>query len=189
MTSFYSEEELKALGLKSYGKNVLISRFSRIYGASNISVGNNVRIDDFCILSGNVVLHNYIHISAYACLFGGEHGIEMFDYSGLSSRGAVYADTDDYSGMAMTNPMIPEKYRNVIGGQVIFNKHVLVGTGSTVLPSVVLGEGSAVGCMSLVNKSLDSWGLYVGIPCKRIKDRSMHILDLENKFIYDRGCK
>lgn len=50
MTSFYSEEELRSIGLKSYGKNVLISRFARIYGAESISIGNNVRIDDFCIL-------------------------------------------------------------------------------------------------------------------------------------------
>ena len=30
-TSFYTEEELKALGLKSYGHNVLISRKVSIY--------------------------------------------------------------------------------------------------------------------------------------------------------------
>lgn len=47
MTSFYSEDELKSIGLKTYGENVLISRFARIYGAKNISIGNNVRIDDF----------------------------------------------------------------------------------------------------------------------------------------------
>ena len=39
-TSFYSEEELNALGLKSFGKNVLISRFCRIYGAEKISIGD-----------------------------------------------------------------------------------------------------------------------------------------------------
>ena len=51
-TSFYSREELLDLGLKSVGENVRISRKVSIYGAEQISIGDNVRIDDFCILSG-----------------------------------------------------------------------------------------------------------------------------------------
>ena len=31
MTSFYSEEELLSIGFKSYGINVLISRYARFY--------------------------------------------------------------------------------------------------------------------------------------------------------------
>lgn len=46
-TSFLSENELKAIGFKCYGSNVLISRKASIYGAANISIGDNVRIDDF----------------------------------------------------------------------------------------------------------------------------------------------
>ena len=64
MTSFYSEEELKSLGLKHYGKNVLISRKCSIYSAESISIGNHVRIDDFCILSGEITIGDYCHISA-----------------------------------------------------------------------------------------------------------------------------
>ena len=70
-TSFYTDEELKEIGFKSYGKNVLLSRKTSIYGANNISIGNNVRIDDFCILSGNITLGNYIHIASACLLFGG----------------------------------------------------------------------------------------------------------------------
>lgn len=52
MTSFYIDEELSQFGLKSYGKNVLISRKCSIYSASTISIGDNLRIDDYCLLSG-----------------------------------------------------------------------------------------------------------------------------------------
>lgn len=48
---FYSREQLEKIGFKSLGKNVLISDKSSIYSPENISIGNNVRIDDFCILS------------------------------------------------------------------------------------------------------------------------------------------
>lgn len=181
MNSFYSEEELKILGLNSYGSNVKISRKASIYGASNITIGDNVRIDDFCILSGKIKLGSYIHIAAFSCLFAGSTGIDMDDFSGLSSRVVIYAESDDYSGNFLTNPTIDDKYVNIIRGKVSILKHVIVGTSSIVLPSVKIGEGTAIGAMSLVNKSLDSWGIYIGVPCKRIKERNKKLLELEEK--------
>lgn len=182
MTSFYTEVEIEKMGFQSLGSNVLISRKASIYGIDKISIGNNVRIDDFCILSGNITLGNYIHISASTLLFGGECGIKLCDYVTVSSRTAIYAESDDYSGNAMTNPMIPEEFRNVFRKMVELNRHVIIGTGCTILPGVHIGEGVSVGCMSLVNESLDDWGMYVGIPCKRIKERSRKLLELEEKF-------
>lgn len=74
MNSFYSQEELKKIGFLSVGKNVLISKKASIYNPGVISVGNNVRIDDFCILSGKVTIGSYSHIAAYTALYGGEVG-------------------------------------------------------------------------------------------------------------------
>lgn len=186
-TSFYSEEELQELGFKKVGKNVLISKKASIYGAENISIGSNVRIDDYCILSGCIVLENYIHVAAYSALFGGEAGIVMKDFSGLSSRCVIYAESDDYSGNYLTNPTVDEEYLKRIMGKVILNKHVIIGTGTSIMPAVEIGEGSAVGSMSLVSKSLKPWGIYVGIPCERIKDRSKRLLSLEQEFIEKGG--
>lgn len=183
MNSFLTEEELKEIGFKSYGENVLVSRKASIYGPSKISIGDNVRIDDFCILSGNIEIGNYVHIAAFVALFGGNSGIVFEDFSGISSRSAIYADSDDYTGMAMTNPTIPDKYRNVYGGKVTIGKHVVIGTGCTILPNVTIHEGTSVGSMSLVTKSLEPWGIYVGIPCRKIKDRNKKILELEQNFL------
>lgn len=183
MSSFYDEEELKQLGFKRVGENVKISRKASIYGAGNISIGNNVRIDDFCILSGCIEIGNFVHIAAYTSLFAGTVGIIMKDFSCLSSRCAVYAISDDYSGNSLTNPMVPDQYRKVQESQVVLEKHVLVGTGSTILPGVILGEGTSVGAMSLINKSLEPWGMYVGIPCKKIREREKNILKLEEEFL------
>lgn len=181
-TSFYTEEELQNLGFKSIGGNILISRKSSIYGAGNISIGNNVRIDDFCILSGNIALGNYIHIAAGCMLFGGKDGIVFEDYTGISSRSAVYAESDDYSGVCFTNPMLPNEYRHIIGGGVKIRKHAIIGSGCTILPGVVVGEGTAVGSMSLISKSLDDWMICYGIPCKPMKKRNRDLLILEKRF-------
>lgn len=111
MNSFYSQEELSEIGLKSYGINVLLSKKVSIYGASNIFLGSNVRIDDFCILSGKITIGNYVHIASHAALYGANSGITMEDFSTLSSRVAVYGISDDYLGVSMTNPMIPKEYK------------------------------------------------------------------------------
>ncbi len=182
MSSFYTEQELKKIGFKHIGHNVLISSKTSIYGAQNMSIGNDVRIDDFCILSGNITIGNNVHIAASAMLFAGDAGIEMQDFSGLSSRSAIYAVSDDYSGEYLTNPTIPDQFKHIISGKVIVGKHVVIGTGSTILPGVTIREGCSVGAMSLINKTTEPWKIYVGIPAKPKSDRSKKVLDLEKQF-------
>ena len=182
-TSFYSAEELKNIGFKKIGNNVLLSRKCSIYGANEIKIGNNVRIDDFCILSGKIDIGNYIHIAAYSSIYAGNAGVFICDFANISSRCAIYAKSDDYSGQYLTNPMVEDDYLGVIEHSVSIKKHVIVGTGCTILPGTVLGEGVAVGAMSLVKESLEPFGIYAGIPCKFIKKRSRHLLSLENKFL------
>ena len=181
MTSYYTEQELKALGLKFYGSNVKISRKASIYGAEKISIGSNVRIDDFVILSGNIEIGSFVHIAAYSALFAGNAGIEMMDYSGLSSRVVVYAESDDYGGDYLTNPTINKEYTRIIKGKVVIKRHAIIGTSSVILPGVIIGEGVAVGSMSLVNKSLDDWTICLGIPCKSVKNRNNGLLKLEEQ--------
>ena len=183
MTSFMSREELEKIGFKSLGENVLVSRNARIYGAGNITIGSNVRIDDFCILSGKIQIGNYIHIAAYSALYGGTAGVCLADFANISSRVCLYAVSDDFSGATMSNPMIPDAYKAVIEKPVSIGRHVIVGTGSTVLPGVDLAEGAVVGAMSLVKASVAPWSMVCGIPAKKIRDRSQDLLELEKAFL------
>ncbi|MBU5431076.1 acyltransferase [Kineothrix sp. MSJ-39] len=183
MNSFYEEKELAILGFKGIGKNVKISRHACFYGADRMEIGDNVRIDDFCILSGDIKIGNNVHIAAGVYLFGGHAGIILDDFTGISSRSAIYAESDDYLGEALTNPTIPDRFRKVSGGTVTLEKHVLIGTGCTILPSVTVKIGTAVGSMSLVNKSLPEWGVYIGIPCKKVKDRSKQLCEFEREYL------
>ncbi|WP_264229497.1 acyltransferase [Acholeplasma laidlawii] len=186
MNSFYKMDELKQMKFKQLGNNVLISKMARFYNVDKIIIGSNVRIDDFCILSGLITLGNNIHISAYSALFAGDEGIVIEDFSGISSRVTIYAITDDYSGKYLSNPTVPINYRNVIGGRVKLEKHVLIGSGSIVLPNVILREGSSFGAMSLINKSSEPWTINVGIPTNKIKDRDKNLLKLEEKYLLEK---
>lgn len=177
MNSFYSEKELIKIGLKSFGNNVLISRKASLYDVQNISIGDRVRIDDFCILSGKIKIGNFVHISAYSALYA-RNGIEIGNYAGISPRCTIFSATDDFSGNYMIGPLLPEEVTNVTGGLVKIEDYVQVGSHSLVMPSVTIGEGSVVGAMSFVTRNLSSWKICFGVPAKEIKDRSKKVLEL-----------
>lgn len=178
-TSFYSEEELKEIGFASLGKNVRISRKASIYGASDIRLGSHVRIDDFCVLSGKITIGNYVHVAVMTVLFGGTAGITFEDYTGISSRCAVYATSDDYSGDYMTNPTVPAKFTHVVDEPVLIKKHSIIGTGSTIMQGVTLEEGTALCAMTFATKDTKPWGIYMGYQCVRVKDRSRELLNMD----------
>lgn len=183
MTSFYSESELAEIGFRNLGKNVLLSKKASIYGAETIEIGDNVRIDDFVLMSGSIRIGNWVHIAAFSALYAGRFSIILNDFVTISSRNAIYAESDDYSGASLTNPLISGEFRKTYGGNIIFEKHTLLGTGCTVLPGAKLGEGASVGAMSLVNCDLGEWTVYAGIPVKRLKERDRNILELERSFL------
>jgi acetyltransferase-like isoleucine patch superfamily enzyme len=188
-SSFYTPAELKKLPFKAIGKDVLISRYARIYSMKTIEIGSNVRIDDFCLLSGKIKIGSHVHVSAYSSLVGGDAGVVLEDFVNISERVAIFAKTDDFSGATLTNPTIPEKYKNVVEAQVILKKHVIIGVGGSVLPGVTLGEGSVVGAKSLVKKSTEPWSIYAGLPARKIKDRKRDLLKLEKQFLKEYNSK
>ena len=53
----------------------------------------------------------------------------------------------------------------------------------TVLPGIIVEEGTAIGSMSLVKKNTNAWSIYAGIPAKKIKDRYTDLLELEEKML------
>jgi acetyltransferase-like isoleucine patch superfamily enzyme len=177
ITSFYSQEELLSIGFSSVGNNVQISRKASIYGPENMSIGDNVRIDDFCILSGKITIRSNIHISAYVALYGAG-GIIMEDYTGISPRSTIYSAMDDFSGNYLIGPIHPTDYTNVQKGQVVIKKYSQIGTHSVIFPDVTIGEGSVIGAMTLVNKSLSEWGIYIGQPARLLKKRNKGLLDV-----------
>ena len=173
---FLSREQLSEIGLKSFGDNVLISDKASFYSPGEITIGSNVRIDDFCILSGNITIGNYIHISAYCALYG-KFGIVMEDYTGLSPRCSLFSASDDFGGDYLISPMAPMEFTNVTGGTIYLRRFSQVGGGSIILPDVTIAEGVAVGAMSLVKSNLEEWGIYAGVPAKKVKTRSKGLLN------------
>lgn len=173
------------MGLASIGEDVQISDKASFYGASRIRIGSHVRIDDFCVLAagvGGIDIGNYVHIAVGSSLIGAGK-IKMNDFSGLSSRVSIYSSSDDYSGAWLTNPTVPDEFKNVHHAPVNLERHVIVGSGSVILPGIILEEGVAVGALSLITKNCTAFGIYVGNPARRVKERKRDLLELERTYL------
>ncbi len=175
--------ELAALGVRSVGTDVQVHSTRLIVGLENLSIGNHVRIDAFCSLiagDGRIAIGNHVHIAGYGFLSGAE-GIEVSDFAGISRGVGIYTRNEDYSGRGLTNPTMPAEFLRIEKGPVTLGRHVLIGSGSIILPGVGIAEGTAVGALSLVKSSLDAWGIYAGVPVKRLRDRSQTLLGLAHQ--------
>lgn len=185
---FLSEADLRSIGFAGVGRNVLISSKASIYNPGQITIGDHVRIDDFCVISAGskgIRIGRHVHIAVFCSLIGHEQ-IVLEDFSGLSARVSIYSSSEDYSGNSMTNPTVADAYRSAIHGPVVLGRHVIVGAGSVILPGVTLQLGCAVGALSLVNRSHPEFSIVSGVPARRIARRNRDLLAIEAKM---NGCE
>ncbi len=170
----YSYDQLISSGI-TFGSNVNISNDVIINNPQNIQIGNNVRIDSHCILiagkNNKITIGNNVHIAAGCYLFGSNADIVFEDYSGISPNVVIYTASDDYTEGYMTNPTVDISFRKIKSGDVILKKHVIVGSGSILLPNIILEHGTSVGANSLVTKSTEPFDFIFGSPAKFFKKR------------------
>lgn len=181
--SYYTKQELDDLGFRKVGKNVKVSKQASIYNYERITLGDNSRIDDFCVVSGLVSIGAYVHLAPYCLVAGGELGVDLQDFSGLAYRVSIFSQSDDYSGMSLTNPNIPRIFKKEAFKSVNVGKHSIIGTGTVVMPGAHIAEGVAIGAMSLVRKPTEAWTIYSGNPLRRICSRKQDLLELEAQFL------
>lgn len=184
--AYLSKKKLLSLNFKKIGKNILISDKASIYNTQEISIDDNTRIDDFAIISGKVSFGKYVHIATHTSISGGTAGIIFSDFSGCAYNCHLFSQSDDYSGSSMTNPTVPKKYVNLKKGQIYVGRHVIIGSGSIVLPGIRIEDGCSIGAMSLVTKSTEPFSIYFGVPAKKIKARKKDFLRFEKLIIKKR---
>ena len=185
--NYYTYDELENFKVKKIGKNLRISKKASLYECEKMEFGDNVRIDDFCVLSGKLIFGNHVHIACFCFLAGADEGIYFDDFSGFAYRVTAFTRSDDYDGETLTNPTIPEKYRyKTIRKCIYIKKHAIVGAGSVIMPGAHIEEGVSIGAISLVTKPTEAWSIYFGMPVKKIKPRKKLLLEQEKEFLLEK---
>lgn len=178
---YFNSTELRSFGFGLVGDGVLVSKKVEIQDPSKVFLDNGVRIDAHVTITtgkeGKIYIGEKTHV-ADAVRITAAGGVKIGKYVGLASKVNIISSTDDYSGNFMVGPCVDS---GLVGGtylQTDLSDFVVIGTASTIFPGCSIGEGTAVGAMSLVNRRLPSWGIYSGIPVKFLKARSQ---DLKNR--------
>lgn len=185
--SYLTSDQIADIGFEAVGRNVLLSDRASFHNPARIKIGDNVRIDDFCVLSagvGGIRLGSFIHLAVYTSIIGAG-AVTIDDFANLSSRVSIYSSNDDYSGRTMSNPTVPDELKAVVHAPVHIGRHVIVGSGSLVLPGVRLEEGACVGALSLVRDDCAPFSMNAGVPAKQIGHRSRDLLKLERRLLED----
>ena len=183
MSDFYSEFELSNLGLRSYGNNVLVSKDTKIIDFSRLELGDNVRIDPYCIFTfgetGYIKIGSNVHVADKVRIVGAG-GVEIMNFANIGIGSTILSCSDDYSGDFMMGPMAPSDSTNLNIKKIILAEYSVVATQSVLFPGSDLGEGSVLGAMSLAHRPLKPWTVYFGIPAVPIKKRSKGMTKFKN---------
>ena len=163
--NFLNNKQLKNLKFKALGKNIKISSNVTIIGAKKIKIGNNVRIDDYTILSvqeGFLEIGSNVHIGGQSYL-GCAGGIVIKNNVNISQGVKIYSKINDY--------LDGRKFNKKINVPVKIFNEVIIGSNSVVIGKCKINTGATVGALSFVKEDLKSWTVYAGNPVKMIKKR------------------
>lgn len=176
---------------REIGDKVVIYDPVTIIKPEVITLKSNIIISEYVYLAGGqgTYLGNYIHLSAHSVISGGGVFVAE-DFVGLSAGVTIITGSEDIMGKGLTNPTVPLAYRAYYRSHVILKKHAFLATNVIVHPGVTIGEGAVVGSGSVVTKDLEPWGVYVGTPAKRIRDRDRDTMlrleeELRAEYPYD----
>jgi len=131
---------------KRIGINVVIKEGVYIKEPENIEIGNNVSIQEYCLLSGygGLIIGDNVSIAAGTMIFTSSHS---------------YSD----KSINFRNSILEIK-------PVRIGNNVWIGAGCRIIGGSIIGNNVIVGAGSVINKTLTDNGIYAGIPARLIKE-------------------
>jgi acetyltransferase-like isoleucine patch superfamily enzyme len=186
---FYSREELLAFGFTKVGSPTWVSRKSSFY-AIHGSIGDHVRVDDFCILKGHLEIGSYVHIAAFCSLSGVAGVVAMGNCSSIGNRVSIFTGSDDFRANSLNSNLVPQEMVSTISGDVRIGIAAMVSAHSVILPGVSVGDAAAVGAQCLLSHSIEAGTVLVSgaARCIPVGKRDVaKILELAAKVMPNSG--
>ena len=107
----------------------------------------------------NIKIGKNVFINA-CCRFQDQGGIEIGDGSLIGHNTTIATLNHDFN---------PDKRANLHPSPVKIGKNVWIGSDSTILPGVEIGDGAVIGAGSVVTKNIPANSIAVGSPARVIK--------------------
>ena len=179
---------------KKCGKNLTIDVGVIFEGCELISIGHNVHIDKYCIIStgknvqgkikrkanlnfsgdtGEIILGNNIHITQF-CILMGFGGIELNNNCVLSSGSKIYSLTNtayDIDNKEAIISIMPYSQAPFLLSPVYLDENTWLGLHSIIMPSVSIGKNSFSAANSVLISDFRENSYISGNPAKFIRER------------------
>jgi len=163
----FSDGELETI----IGDNAIIRSHTIIY-AGNI-IGYNFQTGHHVVIRENNKIGNQVSIGTLSCI---EHHIIIEDEVRCHSQVFIPEFTiikkNAWIGpnVVITNAKYPQSKnvkKNLKGA--IIEQNAIIGANVTILPGLLIGKHTLIGCGSVVTNDVDDFNVVVGNPAKNIK--------------------
>lgn len=165
---FYSKNELIEIGFEQVGEKTRISKKAVFHGIQNGKIGDNVRIDDFTTIKGEINIGNHVHISSFCSVSGTGGKITIGNFCGMSTHCAFFTAIEDFINPTLTSPSINSDFSSIIAGDIKMEDASKLGTSCVILPNVNIGFGSSVSACTIVSKDVER-GSIIGPKSRHFK--------------------
>lgn len=149
----FRESAIKS-ALGSCGKNVHIAEKSDIKGIENIFIEDDVTVGPHSLLwtiKAKIFIQKKVIIGPGLSIITGNHKINIVGKYMADITAKEKDDDDDED--------------------VIIKKDVWIGANVTILKGVTVEEGCVVGAGTVLTKDTKPYGIYAGVPGRRIAER------------------
>jgi maltose O-acetyltransferase len=184
---------------KRCGENVVIDQGVIIQGEEDISLGNNVWIDKYCILiagkisdssakvfykkknenfdflEGELIIEDGVHIAPY-CILQAHGGISIGKNSGIASGTKIYSLSNHYKNLINKNDKFEFKFtpfdsnlQSLISSPVVIQDDCGIGLSCVIMPGSTIKKGTWVGVSSVVFGEISENLIYSSQPAKYSK--------------------
>lgn len=180
------------MAFQSCGRDCFISPHAIIRRPHLVSLGDCVDIDPWVYISTAARVGSYVHIAVHSSVIGGEDGLlVMGSFTNLAAGCRVVCKSDKFTGGGLIGGGgVPGRLRDFICDPVVLEDFANVGTGSILLPGVVMREGSALGAggLLLAGTATEPWTIYAGRPARPVAKRPKEtMLRLARELGYAKG--
>ena len=141
--SYHTPDEINALMSELIGEPVEVGLFPPFFTdcGKNIHLGKGVFINS-------------------GCKFQDQGGIYIGD-GALIGHNTVLA--------TLNHGLLPEERHDLIPKPIHIGKNVWIGSNSTILPGITIGDNAVIGAGSVVTKDVPDYAVVGGVPAKVIK--------------------
>ncbi len=156
--------------IRGCGRGLRLQLTTKVYGAENIVVGNNLSSHGhlylcaheggFLQIGNDCSINSNVRIDAAAGRIVIGNGVMIA--ANVVMRAANH-------GMRREQPM---HFQRSTGGQIVVEDDVWIGSNSVITSDVTVAHGTVVGAGSVVTRSTEPYSIVAGVPARKIGERS-----------------